>query len=112
MCDYLQIQMTSSYGMNEWHDDLKAVFKRVAVSFDQNIVFLFTDSEVSVNCDATRITTEYCIVSKLLCVCRTLIYSRKRYSSCNSQFKHLCFECFLLCSINRFFELFRGYINE
>lgn len=41
--------MTSSYGMNEWHEDLKDVFKRVTVAFDQNIVFLFTDSEVRKN---------------------------------------------------------------
>lgn len=38
--------MTRSYGINEWHDDLKDVFKRATVAIDQNIVFLFTDSEV------------------------------------------------------------------
>lgn len=39
--------MTRSYGMNEWHEDLKDVFKRATVAFDQNVVFLFADSEVS-----------------------------------------------------------------
>lgn len=57
--------MTSSYGMNEWHEDLKAVFKRVTVSFDQNIVFLFTDSEVSKNYSAVCITIEYYLLFKL-----------------------------------------------
>ncbi|VVC27190.1 Hypothetical protein CINCED_3A023641 [Cinara cedri] len=44
--ELFQIQMTSLYGMNEWHEDLKDVFKRVTITFDQNIVFLFTDSEI------------------------------------------------------------------
>lgn len=39
--------MTRLYGMNEWHEDLKDVFKRATVAFDQNVVFLFADSEVS-----------------------------------------------------------------
>lgn len=39
--------MTRLYGTNEWHEDLKDIFKRATVAFDQNIVFLFTDSEVN-----------------------------------------------------------------
>lgn len=40
--------MTRSYGTNEWRDDLKDVFKRATIAFDQNIVFLFADSEVNI----------------------------------------------------------------
>lgn len=39
--------MTRSYGINEWHDDLKDIFKRATAAIDQHVVFLFTDSEVN-----------------------------------------------------------------
>lgn len=50
--------MTRLYGTTEWHEDLKDIFKRATVAFDQNIVFLFTDSEVKesslINMDVSK----------------------------------------------------------
>lgn len=39
--------MTRLYGTNEWHEDLKYIFGRASFTFEQNVVFLFADSEVS-----------------------------------------------------------------
>lgn len=39
--------MTRLYGTNEWHEDLKNIFKRATLAFDQHVVFLFADSEVN-----------------------------------------------------------------
>lgn len=39
--------MSRLYGINEWHDDLKSIFKQATSEFGQNVVFLFADSEVN-----------------------------------------------------------------
>ncbi|XP_026815944.1 dynein heavy chain 7, axonemal-like [Rhopalosiphum maidis] len=44
--ELFQIKMTRLYGVNEWHEDLKNIFKQATIAFNQNVIFLFTDSEI------------------------------------------------------------------
>lgn len=47
VCDseMFQIELTRTYGMTEWHEDLKTILKKVSVS-EQHGVLLFTDTQI------------------------------------------------------------------
>ena len=44
-CDLLQIELSTNYGLNEWHDDLKEVMLTAGVE-NNRVVFLFSDTQV------------------------------------------------------------------
>lgn len=44
--DFYQIEITKQYGMEDWHEDLRKIFKKVCAG-DAHATFLFADTQVS-----------------------------------------------------------------
>ena len=44
-CQIFKIEITKSYGRNEWQDDLKGLFKTLGLD-NKKIVFTFADSDI------------------------------------------------------------------